>query len=259
VIFFNFRADRARQLTSAFVDPDFAQFPVKEFSNLKFICFSEYDETLNPLVDICFRLPELKNILGETVSAAGMRQLRLAETEKYAHVTFFFNGGREKPYPDEDRILVPSPKVATYDLQPEMSAYLIRDKLIQALHEQKYEMIVTNFANCDMVGHSGDFSATVKAVETVDRCLEEIIPAAIKNDYAIILTADHGNADKMLDESGNIFTAHSKNPVPFLLFTARKTQLRTQGILADIAPTILELLNLNQPAEMTGKSMMKEI
>jgi len=182
--------------------------------------------------------------------------LRLAETEKYAHVTFFFNGGVEKPFENEDRILVNSPKVATYDLQPEMSAFEVKDKLISALESEKYSLIITNFANCDMVGHTGVFNAAVKAVETIDKCVGEVLPIAKEHGYNILLTADHGNADKMLDKNGNIFTAHSLNPVPFVVSLVDKNVPVSDGKLSDIAPTILKILGITKPQEMTGKCLI---
>ncbi|NQV17134.1 MAG: 2,3-bisphosphoglycerate-independent phosphoglycerate mutase [Armatimonadetes bacterium] len=257
VIFFNFRSDRARQITRVFIQPEFDKFQRKEFQNLKYITFSEYDIQFNPFVEVCFRLPILTNILGEVISKQGLKQLRLAETEKYAHVTFFFNGGKEEPFLNEDRILVPSPKVATYDLQPEMSAYIVKDKLVEALKSEKYDLIITNFANCDMLGHTGVFKAAVAAVEAVNKCLEEIIPAAKKHNYNIILTSDHGNAEKMLNEIEQVFTAHSTNDVPLVLSLTpkEKPELKT-GKLADIAPLILKIMNIKQPEEMTGKCLI---
>ncbi len=258
VIAFNFRADRMRQLTRSLVLPSFTKFEHKEFSNLKYVCFNEYDVEFNPYAEVAFKLPEMKNILGQVISENRLRQLRLAETEKYAHVSFFFNGGKEQPFALEERIMVNSPQVATYDLQPEMSAFQVKDELIAALQKDKFELIVTNFANCDMVGHTGDFEATVKAVETVDQCVGEIIPIAQKNHYHIIMIADHGNAEKMLDEKGNKFTAHTTNLVPCIIssFDDRKFGVEN-GILADIAPTILHLLKIPQPADMTGKILIK--
>jgi 2,3-bisphosphoglycerate-independent phosphoglycerate mutase len=256
IIFFNFRADRARQISRSFFMPDFDKFKRKEFKDLKYVTFSDYDIEFNDFVQVAFRPEPLSNILGKVVAESGKKQLRLAETEKYAHVTFFFNGGVEKAFPNEERILVPSPHVATYDLQPEMSAYKVKDKLVAALNSPKYDLIVTNFANCDMVGHTGDFKATVKAVETVDTCVGEIVPAAKVNGYSIILIADHGNAEKMLDENDNIFTAHTTNLVPVVISTTDKQALTiNSGKLADIAPTILKLMQIEQPAEMTGKSL----
>jgi len=257
VVFFNFRSDRARQITKAFILPEFDEFQRKKYKNLKFITFSEYDFQFNPFVEVCFRLPKLTNILGEVISKQGLKQLRMAETEKYAHVTFFFNGGKEEPFSNEDRILVPSPKVATYDLQPEMSVYIVKDKLINVLKSEKYDLIVTNFANCDMVGHTGIIEAAIAAVEAVDKCLGEIIPAAKVHNYNIILTADHGNAEKMLNETGQVFTAHSTNDVPLILsLTANKKLELKNGKLADIAPTILHIMKIKQPEEMTGKCLI---
>lgn len=256
ILFFNFRADRARQITESFIYSEFDHFPVKLFHHLKFTTFSEYDINFKPYVDVCFKLPELHNILGQVISKAGKKQLRLAETEKYAHVTFFFNGGVEKPFSGEDRILVPSPKVATYDLQPRMSALEVTDKLVKALKSDQYDLIITNYANCDMVGHTGVFKAAVEAVETVDSCMEDVLSTARDNGYNILLTADHGNAEKMLDEAGNVFTAHTTNPVPLVISLAGdETIVIKEGILADLAPTILKILHLEQPEEMTGKAL----
>jgi len=256
VIAFNFRADRMRQITRAFKIPSFNEFKTLAFDNLKYVCFNEYDINFNDYVSVAFRLPKLVNILGEVVAENNLKQLRLAETEKYAHVTFFFNGGVEQPFENEDRILVNSPKVATYDLQPEMSALEVKDKLVSALESEKYSLIITNFANCDMVGHTGVFEAAVKAVETVDKCVGDIIPIAKEHGYNIILTADHGNADKMLDEKGNIFTAHSLNLVPFVVSLVDKNVSVEDGNLADIAPTILKIMGITKPGEMTGKSLI---
>jgi 2,3-bisphosphoglycerate-independent phosphoglycerate mutase len=254
IIFFNYRADRARQLTRCFIYNDFDHFPVKKFKDLKYVTFSEYDIDFNDRVEVAFPPHKLSNILGEIVSSLGLKQLRLAETEKYAHVTFFFNGGVEKPFAGEDRILVPSLRIATYDLQPEMSAKAIKDKLVEALNLQKYHLIVTNFANPDMVGHTGVFPAVVKAIETVDACLGDVIPAAIANDYNIIIISDHGNADEMLDKNGNILTQHSLNPVPVIisLRDIENYQVKS-GILADVAPTILKIMGIPIPPEMTGE------
>jgi 2,3-bisphosphoglycerate-independent phosphoglycerate mutase len=256
VIAFNFRADRMRQITRAFKIPEFDEFKTKNFEKLKFVCFNEYDINFNKYISVAFKLPKLPQILGEVVSANGLKQLRLAETEKYAHVTFFFNGSVEKPFENEDRILVKSPRVATYDLQPEMSAYEVKDKLISALKENEYSLIVTNFANCDMVGHTGVFDAAIKAVEAVDNCIGKIIPIAKENNYNILLTADHGNADKMLDDDGNVFTAHSLNKVPIVISLIEKNTPVANGKLADIAPTILKIMGISQPKEMTGKCLI---
>ena len=256
VIAFNFRADRMRQITRAFKIPGFNEFNTINFEKLKFASFNEYDINFNKFVSVAFKLPKLPKILGEIVSANSLKQLRLAETEKYAHVTFFFNGGVEKPFENEARILVNSPRVATYDLQPEMSAFEVKDKLVSALKEDEYSLIVTNFANCDMVGHTGIFDAAVKAVEAVDKCIGEIIPVAKQNNYNILLTADHGNADKMLDENGNVFTAHSLNKVPIVISLLKNNTAISDGKLADIAPTILKIMGITQPKEMTGKCLI---
>ncbi|MCH5300973.1 MAG: 2,3-bisphosphoglycerate-independent phosphoglycerate mutase [Ruminococcus sp.] len=257
VIFYNFRPDRAREITRTFVDPDFNGFERKNgFFPLTYVCMTQYDATM-PNVEVAFKPQSLKNTLGEYISDKGMNQLRIAETEKYAHVTFFFNGGVEKQYPNEDRILVKSPAVATYDLQPEMSAYEVTDKLVEAIETGKYDVIILNFANCDMVGHTGVFEAAVKAVETVDTCVGKVTDAIAKMDGVALITADHGNADKMVDEDGEPFTAHTTNPVPFCV-VGYPCKLREGGRLADIAPTMLEILNLEQPEEMTGKSLIEK-
>ena len=216
---------------------------------------TQYDATM-PNVDVAFKPQVLKNTLGEYISSLNLTQLRIAETEKYAHVTFFFNGGVEKQYPGEDRILVKSPAVATYDLQPEMSAYEVTDKLIPAIKSGKYDVIILNFANCDMVGHTGVFEATVKAVEAVDSCVGRVIDAIREMDGVAIITADHGNADKMIDSDGEPFTAHTTNPVPFCV-VGYDCELREGGRLADIAPTMLHILNLPKPEEMDGNSIIK--
>mgnify|MGYP004605253045 FL=1 len=256
VIFFNFRPDRAREITRTFVDPDFKGFERKNgFFPVNFVCMTQYDATM-PNVDVAFKPQALKNTLGEYVSNKGMTQLRIAETEKYAHVTFFFNGGVEKQYEGEDRILVKSPAVATYDLQPEMSAYEVTDKLVPAIESGKYDMIILNYANCDMVGHTGVFEAAVKAVEAVDTCVGRVVEAIKKMGGVALITADHGNADKMVDADGSPFTAHTTNPVPFCV-VGYDCQLREGGRLADIAPTMLQIMGLEQPAEMDGVSLIK--
>lgn len=257
VIFYNFRPDRAREITRTFVDSDFDGFERKNgFFPLTFVCMTQYDATM-PNVQVAFKPQSLKNTLGEYLSDKGMTQLRIAETEKYAHVTFFFNGGVEKQYENEDRILVKSPAVATYDMQPEMSAYEVTDKLVEAIESGKYDMIILNFANCDMVGHTGVFEAAVKAVEAVDECVGKVTDAIAKMGGVALITADHGNADKMVDVDGEPFTAHTTNPVPFCVI-GYPCKLRTGGKLADIAPTMLEILGIEQPEEMTGVSIIEK-
>ena len=259
VIFFNFRPDRARELTRALVDPDFAGFErEKGFFPLTYICMTQYDATM-PNVEVAYRPESLANTLGEYLSRLGKTQLRIAETEKYAHVTFFFNGGVEAPYEGEDRVLIPSPKVATYDLQPEMSACLVTDEVVKRIRSGKYDVIILNYANCDMVGHTGVFEAAVKAVEAVDTCLGRTLAAIGEMGGRAIVTADHGNADRMTDEHGEPFTAHTTNPVPFIAVGFPEgTRLRPEGgRLADIAPTMLQALGLPQPPEMTGRSMLE--
>lgn len=255
VIFYNFRPDRAREITRTLVDPDFKGFERRNgFFPLTYVCMTQYDATM-PNVEIAFKPQTLVNTMGEYMSSLGMKQLRIAETEKYAHVTFFYNGGVEKQYDGEDRILVKSPAVATYDLQPEMSAYEVTDKLLAAIESNKYDVIILNYANCDMVGHTGVFEAAVAAVEAVDTCVGKIVSAIRAKDGVAIITADHGNADKMIDEDGEPFTAHTTNPVPFCVIGYDCT-LREGGVLADIAPTMLRILNLPQPEEMSGKSII---
>jgi len=256
VIFFNFRPDRARQIIRSFIDHDFNEFsrgtnPVNPY----YVTMTNYDRNFN--IPAAFTLDDLKATLGEIYSGRGFRQMRVAETEKYAHVTFFFNGGRENPFPGEERILVPSPKVATYDLQPEMSAPGVAAKIIETVKDGKYELIVSNFANADMVGHSGDIEATIKAVETVDRVLGEIVQVALASEWAVIISADHGNAEEMLDGEGDTLTAHSANPVPFILLGSDHVTLVDHGILADVAPTILDLAGIEVPPEMTGRSLLR--
>ena len=256
LVFFNFRPDRAREITRTFVDPDFKGFERKNgFFPLTYVCMTQYDASM-PNVEIAFKPQSLKNTIGEYISDKGMTQLRIAETEKYAHVTFFFNGGVEQPYEGEDRILVKSPAVATYDLQPEMSAYEVTDKLVAAIKTGKYDMIILNYANCDMVGHTGVFEAAVKAVEAVDECVGKVVAAIREMDGVALITADHGNADKMIDADGSPFTAHTTNLVPFCV-VGYPCELREGGRLADIAPTMLKIMGLPQPAEMTGESIIK--
>ena len=255
VIFYNFRPDRAREITRTLVDPDFTGFERKKgFFPLTYVCMTQYDATM-PNVEVAYKPESLENTFGEYISKQGMTQLRIAETEKYAHVTFFFNGGVEKQYPGEDRILVKSPAVATYDLQPEMSAYEVTDKMVEAVKSGKYDALILNYANCDMVGHTGVFEAAVKAVEAVDTCVGRVVEAVKEMGGCVLLTADHGNADKMVDNDGEPFTAHTTNPVPFCVIN-HPCQLREGGRLADIAPTMLKVLGLPQPAEMTGESII---
>ncbi|NBK80332.1 2,3-bisphosphoglycerate-independent phosphoglycerate mutase [bacterium D16-76] len=256
VIFYNFRPDRAREITRTLVDPDFAGFERKKgFFPLNYVCMTQYDATM-PNVDVAYKPESLENTFGEYIAQKGLTQLRIAETEKYAHVTFFFNGGVEKQYPGEERILVKSPSVATYDLQPEMSAYEVTDKMVEAVKSGKYDALILNFANCDMVGHTGVFDAAVKAVEAVDTCVGRVVDAVKEMGGCVLLTADHGNADKMVEEDGSPFTAHTTNPVPFCVINHPCT-LREGGRLADIAPTMLKILDLPQPAEMTGESIIQ--
>ncbi|BBB32855.1 2,3-bisphosphoglycerate-independent phosphoglycerate mutase [Thermotomaculum hydrothermale] len=257
VIFFNFRADRVRQICHAFLDKEFPHFERKLINFSDFVTFTEYEEGLP--VKIAFPPERLINIFGEVISKHGLKQLRIAETEKYAHVTFFFNGGEEKKFEGEDRILVPSPKVATYDLKPEMSAFEVTEKVLDAINNNKYDVIILNFANCDMVGHTGVFEAAVKAVETVDQCVGKVADAVLKNNWHMLLTADHGNAEKMYDEEGNPFTAHTTNPVPFCLISEKYKGRRVKnGALKDLAPTMLEILGIEKPEEMTGESLIKK-
>ncbi|MGN0629605.1 MAG: 2,3-bisphosphoglycerate-independent phosphoglycerate mutase [Oscillospiraceae bacterium] len=253
VIFFNFRPDRARELTRAIVDREFDGF-ARRALDVNFVCMAQYDAEISG-VSVAFPPQSLEDTFGEYVSKLGLRQLRIAETEKYAHVTFFFNGGVETPYPGEDRDLIPSPKVATYDLKPEMSAYLVTEKLLEELDSGKYDVVILNFANTDMVGHTGVFEAAVAACEAVDRCVGQIAEKIRELGGAAIITADHGNADVMLSPDGSPFTAHSTNPVPFIVYNY-PCELREGGVLADIAPTMLRMLGLEQPAAMTGKSII---
>ncbi len=257
-VFFNFRPDRAREITRCFVDPDFSGFERKKVADdLMYICFTQYDATM-PNVKVAFPPQSLDNTLGQYLASNGKKQLRIAETEKYAHVTFFFNGGVEAPNEGEDRILIPSPKVATYDLQPEMSAYEVTDRVVEQIESEVYDAIILNFANCDMVGHTGVLSAAVKAVEAVDTCVGKIVETLKAHGGRLILTADHGNADCMLDEEGRIVTAHSLNPVPVLVMDLeRDVQLMDDGVLADLAPTLLDLMDMEAPEEMTGHSLIK--
>ena len=253
VIFFNFRPDRAREITRTLVDPDFDGF-TRQFFPLTFVCNTEYDASM-PNVEVAFPRVSVNNGLGEYLSQMGLTQLRIAETEKYAHVTFFFNGGSETVFPGEDRVLVPSPKVATYDLQPEMSALEVTDKCVERIESGAYDVIILNFANCDMVGHTGVYEAAVKAVETVDTCVGRVVDATMKMGGIAMITADHGNAEQMEEPDGSPMTAHTTNPVPFILCGAG-TELRKDGRLADIAPTILDVMGLACPPEMDGKTLI---
>ncbi|MTI46960.1 MAG: 2,3-bisphosphoglycerate-independent phosphoglycerate mutase [Firmicutes bacterium] len=255
IIFFNFRPDRARQMTRAFVDKDFEGFDRKKKVDVHFVCMTQYDKTIEG-VDVAYKPQKYSNTLGEFISKEGLSQLRIAETEKYAHVTFFFNGGVEEPNPNEERVLIPSPKVATYDMKPEMSAIEVKNQVLEKIREDKYDFMVLNFANADMVGHTGDIGAAKKAIETVDECLGEVIDEIVKTGGNALITADHGNAEEMLDkESGKTLTAHTTNKVPCIVVGEGDLKLR-EGILADIAPTLLEMLNLNIPQEMTGESLI---
>ena len=255
VIFFNFRPDRAREITRSLVDDAFDGFarPQGRFP-LYFVCMTQYDATM-PNVEIAFKPEELTMPFGEVVAKQGMKQLRIAEFTKYAHVTFFFNGGSETVYPGEDRILIDSPNVATYDLQPEMSAYIVADRVVSEIERDVYDVIVLNFANCDMVGHTGVFEAAVKAVEAVDACVGKVVDAIRAHDGVVLLTADHGNADCMAEPDGTPFTAHTTNPVPFTVIGYPCT-LRKGGVLADITPTALQIMGIPQPKEMTGRSLI---
>ena len=257
VIFFNFRPDRAREITRAFCDDEFKGFAREKRLNLTYVCFTDYDKTIDNKV-VAFKKESIANTFGEFLAKNNMTQARIAETEKYAHVTFFFNGGVEAPNEGEDRILVPSPKVATYDLQPEMSAPIVCDKLVEAVKSGKYDVIIINFANPDMVGHTGIETAAIKAIETVDACVGRTVDAIKETNGILFICADHGNAEQLLDyETGEPFTAHTTNPVPFILVNADPSyKLREGGCLADIAPTLIELMGLEQPKEMTGKSLL---
>ena len=256
IIFFNFRPDIAREITRSIVDNEFKEFE-KKLLDVYYVCFTNYDETM-PNVHIAFKKDEIKNTFGEYISNNGLTQLRIAETEKYAHVTFFFNGGEEKQYLGEDRILVPSPKVQTYDLKPEMSAIEVTDKVIEAINSNKYDSIILNYANCDMVGHTGNLEAAIKAVETIDTCIGKVIEAVSNKKGVALITADHGNAEQMIDyKTGEPHTAHTTNPVPLIIFGLDSIKL-SEGRLADLAPTMLDIMGLEKPAEMTGNSLIKK-
>ena len=258
VIFFNFRPDRARQITRAFVDPEFKGFERKKgYFPVHFVCMAQYDATM-PNVSVAFPPEELTLTLGEVLSKAGKTQLRIAETQKYAHVTFFFNGGEEKQFEGEERILIKSPDVETFDLKPDMSAYEVTEAVLKEIAADKFDAIILNFANCDMVGHTGIFDAAVKAVEAVDDCVGQVTEAIIAKGGKVIITADHGNADKMMEDDGSPFTAHTTNPVPAIIVGSDAKKLREGGVLADLAPTMLQLMGLEQPAVMTGKTLIAE-
>ena len=255
VIFFNYRNDRAKELTIVLTQQDMPEEGMKTIPGLQYYCMTPYDSSFKG-VHILFDKENVHNTLGEYLSKNGKKQLHIAETEKYAHVTFFFNGGRETPYENEDRILVPSPKVATYDLKPEMSAYEVKDKLVEAIGTEKYDFIVVNYANGDMVGHTGVYEAIEKAVVAIDNCVKDTVEAAKAHDYEVIIIADHGNADHAINDDGTPNTAHSLNPVP-CVYVTKNTGCKIQnGILADVAPTILTIMGMQQPAEMTGKSLI---
>lgn len=256
VIFFNFRNDRAKELTIVLTQKDLTEEGMKTIPGLQYYCLTPYDASFTG-VHILFDKENVNNTLGEYLSSQGLSQLHIAETEKYAHVTFFLNGGRETPYEGEERILVPSPKVATYDLQPEMSAYLVRDRLVEAINSDKFDFIVVNFANGDMVGHTGIYEAIEKAVVAVDACVRDVIEAAKAHNYESIIIADHGNADNAVNADGSPNTAHSLNPVPIIYVTSREGASVQDGILADVAPSILSIMGLEIPAEMTGKVLVK--
>ena len=258
VIFFNYRNDRAKELTVVLTQQDMPEEGMQTIPGLQYYCMTPYDASFKG-VHILFPKENVEDTLGEYLSKKGLKQLHTAETEKYAHVTFFFNGGREAPFEGEDRILVPSPKVATYDLKPEMSAYEVKDKLVAAIKEDKYDFIVVNFANGDMVGHTGVYEAIEKAVKAVDECVKEVVETAkAMGDYEVIVIADHGNADHAINEDGTPNTAHSLNPVPFIYVTENKNAKVENGILADVAPSILHIMGLPQPADMTGKDLIKD-
>ena len=257
VIFFNFRPDRAREITRTFVDPDFNGFE-RTYFPLYYVCMTQYDATM-PNVDVAFKPEALTNTMGEIISRNGLKQLRIAETQKYAHVTFFYNGGEEKVYEGEDRVLIDSPKISTFDLKPEMSAYEVCDEACARIRSGKYDMVILNYANCDMVGHTGIFDAAVKAVETVDECVGKLYDAVMDMDGVILITADHGNADKMYEDDGSPFTAHTTNPVPLIVAGyGNDFRLKAEGgRLCDLSPTMLEIMGIEKPAEMTGVSLIE--
>ena len=255
IIFFNFRPDRAREITRSIVDSKFKDFE-RKYIKTYFVCMTSYDETM-PNVKIAFKKEDIKNTFGEYISKKGLTQLRIAETEKYAHVTFFFNGGEEKQYEGEDRILIPSPKVETYDMKPEMSAFEVTDKVVEAIESKKYDSIILNYANPDMVGHTGSIEATVRALEAIDKCVQKVVNAINKVKGVLLITADHGNCEQMIDyKTGEPHTAHTTNPVPLAIIGLN--QKLKEGRLADIAPTMLEIMGLEKPEEMTGESLLEK-
>ncbi len=257
VIFFNFRPDRAREITRTFVDPDFTGFERKAFFPLYYVCMTQYDAEM-PNVNVAYKPEALTNTMGEYLSKLGKTQLRIAETQKYAHVTFFYNGGEEKVYPGEDRVLIDSPKISTFDLKPEMSAYEVCDAACEQILSGKYDVVILNYANCDMVGHTGIFDAAVKAVEAVDECVGKLVDVVNKMDGVILITADHGNADKMYEDDGSPFTAHTTNPVP-LVVVGKDCKLKQEGgKLCDLSPTMLDIMGLDKPAEMSGESLIEK-
>ena len=257
VIFFNYRNDRAKELTVVLTQQDMPEEGMHTIPGLQYYCMTPYDASFTG-VHILFPKENVQNTLGEYLASKGLKQLHTAETEKYAHVTFFFNGGRETPYEGEERILVASPKVATYDLKPEMSAFEVKDKLVAAIKEDKFDFIVVNFANGDMVGHTGIYEAIEKAVKAVDQCVNEVVTAANETGYETIIIADHGNADNAINEDGTPNTAHSLNPVPFIYVTENKNAKVKNGVLADVAPSILHIMGLEQPADMTGVNLIED-
>ena len=257
VIFFNYRSDRARQLTTVLTQQDMPELGMTTIPNLQYYCMTPYADYFTG-VHVIFPKDNLVNTLGEYIASMGLKQLHVAETDKYAHVTFFINGGREEPFPGEDRILVASPQVATYDLKPEMSAFEVKDKLVEALKTDRYDWIVVNFANADMVGHTGVYTAIQTAVKTLDQCLNEVVETAKAMGYDVIITADHGNADHAINADGTPNTTHSTNPVPFIYVTANKNATVRSGILADVAPSVLHIMGLQQPKEMTGQCLISE-
>ncbi len=260
IVFYNFRPDRAREITQAFIYEDFSAFERKcGFLAPKFVSMTSYKAEFEGKLEVAFKPTSLENTFGEYVASLGLKQLRIAETQKYAHVTFFFNGGNETPYKGEDRVLIPSPQVATFDMKPEMSAFEITEKAIELIESEMYDVMVLNYANCDMVGHTGIMEAAMKAVSTVDTCVNKLVEAIKKAGGMAIVTADHGNADEMIAADGSPMTAHSLNPVPFILVDDRYKgrKLKEGGVLADITPTLLDVMGIEKPAEMTGHSLIE--